>query len=351
VAELTAVESWVRADPIDVGNAALGITTSFTVLARVVDADGAEGFGYAYVFRDGYARALLALLEELGADLIGADASDVSALWDGMESVHLDFLGTSGFGRVAQGVLDMALWDLRCKRRGATLTDVVGATRTTCDVYAGVSGAGGIDELCARAAAAAREGFGAVKIGTRSPDVATERDRVGSVRDAIGPGVGLIVDSFRRLAPAEAMRLAPVLAEFDLMWWEDPVPRDDVATLRALGRDAAVPLALGEDASSADEFRRLLETDAVSCLLVDLQRVGGITGWYRIAELAGAAGQRVAPHMFTHVGRHLVATTPNAVIVEYQPFWDAVFGPVVANGQLLAATEPGIGLGRAVVEP
>jgi L-alanine-DL-glutamate epimerase-like enolase superfamily enzyme len=81
-------------------------------------------------------------------------------------------------------------------------------------------------------------------------------------------------------------------------------------------------------------------------LIVDLQRVGGVTEWMRVATMAQAWNLPVASHLFPDISAHLVAAIPNGSIVEYMPLWDVIYQepPEVKDGHIRISDKPGIGL-------
>ena len=97
------------------------------------------------------------------------------------------------------------------------------------------------------------------------------------------------------------------------------------------------------------DYRELLERrdiDAVDIVIIDLQRVGGVTEWMKVAAIAEAWNLPVASHLFNDFSAHLIAAIPNGLIVEYMPWWDEIYEepPQVVEGSLKISDKPGVGL-------
>jgi L-alanine-DL-glutamate epimerase-like enolase superfamily enzyme len=145
---------------------------------------------------------------------------------------------------------------------------------------------------------------------------------------------------------SEAIAIGRRLEEQDIYWLEDPLASDAPEELAQVAAALAVPLCAGETHNHKFGFRRLFECGAVDIAMIDLQRVGGITEWLRVAALAQAWHLPVVSHLFWHVDVHLLAAVPNALIGEYMPWFDDMFreAPRVVDGRVELPRRPGLGL-------
>ncbi|MGE3928134.1 MAG: mandelate racemase/muconate lactonizing enzyme family protein, partial [Lautropia sp.] len=173
--------------------------------------------------------------------------------------------------------------------------------------------------------------------------------RVGAIRDAIGPDVTLLVVVVQGWSPAQAIRAGRELARFDLTWIEDPVAFDDLAGFAEVAAGLDIPVCGGENDYGLTGFARLLDGGCVDIVMPDLQRVGGVSEWMRVAALADARRLRVTPHVFPEISVHLAAAVPNGFWLEYVPWWDVLFErvPALADGCLSPPDAPGLGLAFA----
>jgi L-alanine-DL-glutamate epimerase-like enolase superfamily enzyme len=181
---------------------------------------------------------------------------------------------------------------------------------------------------------------------------------VRAAREGAGAKVDLAIDCHWRFTPAEAVRVARSLSQFDLLWLEDPCPPEnwrDMAEIRAVG---GCPILTGENLNRRHGFWDLIIQRAVDLVAPDVQKCGGLLETKRIGELAEMQGIRVAPHniaspLGTLAAAHVCATLPNFVALEFHgsdlPFWNELVtradceGPVIQNGRIRLTEAPGLG--------
>ena len=125
----------------------------------------------------------------------------------------------------------------------------------------------------------------------------TAEREVRAARETAGEGFPLMLDTNCPWTAEEARRMAARLAPYDLHWLEEPIfPPDDAVALARLRRETGVPLASGENACTAVQFRDLLAAGAVDYVQPSVTKVGGVTEFVQAAALAAAANVPVMPH-------------------------------------------------------
>jgi L-alanine-DL-glutamate epimerase-like enolase superfamily enzyme len=207
------------------------------------------------------------------------------------------------------------------------------------------------------------QGFRAFKIGwglfgrkSRAIDEAIVR----GAREAIGGESLLMVDAGASDAfwPQNykwALQTAEMLAEYDVTWFEEPLPPDALHDYVALRRSAKVPIAGGEALTRRQSFRPWLEAGALDIVQPDVTKVGGISEERRIAWMAREFGIRFIPHGWnTAVGvaadLHLSSAFPDTDHVEYligSPFIDQLAAggwQLNPQGMLAIPDRPGLGI-------
>ena len=154
-----------------------------------------------------------------------------------------------------------------------------------------------------------------------------------------------MVDLNWSLSPPEAIRLGRMLEPFDLFWIEDPVAADDIDGLAEVSRVLDTRVTFGETLEKAGEFRACLEKQAADCYMADVQKVGGIGAWMRVASLLDAWHRPVASHVEPEVQVHLVAAAPNGLTVEYNPNHEVLYTEklTLRDGCLELPKGPGLG--------
>ena len=324
------------------------------VVVDVRDTAGATGQGFAWTPTIG-ARAVLAMLE----DHVLPFAVGRSAATDGWRAVweHVHEAGGGGVTTIALAGLDLARWDLHCRRKGVALPDALGRQHARQPAYgSGVNLHYSQEDLVAQAQRWVDAGFPAVKVKIGKPDVAEDVDRVGAVREVIGPDRELFVDANQRWNVDQAVTAVNALSQFDLGWLEEPLRADDLAGYVQLRDRVDVPIALGENLHTVHRFHDFIDAGAVDIVQPNVVRVGGITPFLEIVELARAAGLALAPHLLPELSAQLAFALPEPTWVEDvedAQFWDlgalqAPTGVEVRDGW--ASGGPQLGLGFSFKE-
>ncbi|MGK5555341.1 mandelate racemase/muconate lactonizing enzyme family protein [Actinomadura kijaniata] len=282
------------------------------VVTRLTTDDGRTGTGFSWAPNVGGA-AVHALLEtDVREAALGLPAHPAAA-FDEL-SWRLHEAGPGGLTTLALAAVDLALWDLAAT---GGLTAALGRRRAAAPVYgSGVNRHYTLEELVAQARRWADAGLTAMKIKVGLPDLAEDVARVAAVRDAVGPGVRLMLDANQRWDLYRALRAAEALRPHDPAWLEEPLPADDVQGYARLRAVAGVPVALGENTHTVRQFRDLLTAGACDVLQPNVVRVGGITPFLRIAELARAFGVPVHPHLLPDLSGQLACCLPLPATVE-----------------------------------
>ncbi len=326
------------------------------LLVKVRGDDGAEGIGFCYVGSTAGQLGTVAVRELLAPVLVGEDPYRVEGLWDEMyrESV---LHGRAGTVMRALSALDIAIWDRNARAAGLSLSRFMGGhARATVPAYAsgGYYLDGKTPEMLGQEMAGyAAEGFAAVKmkVGRLAPEA--EEARIAAVREALDPGVLLMLDAnnaWRDLPTAlEYMRR---YEPYEPYWIEEPFPVDDIDNHARLAENTPVTVATGEIEAGRWRFLELLEKDAAGILQADAAVCGGITEFRRIAQTAASFGVPLCPHWFHDLHVHLVAALPNCTFVEYFPD-DQVLNfrklldrqLELRGGDLVVPTDPGLGFG------
>lgn len=317
-----------------------------TPIICITDADGAVGIGYSYTIGTG-GRSVIALIEHtLGPMLIGREADACEAIWRDMLFVtHATSVGP--ITAIAMAAIDVALWDLRCRRAKLPLHILAGGAQKSVPLYTTERGWLQLEtaQLVEGALAAQAQGFKGckIKIG-RSPQ--EDFRRLSAVRDVVGEDFEIFTDANQAFSVDEAIRRARLLEPLDIGWIEEPLPADDVGGHVRLSRATPIPVAIGESLYSPAHFRDYLERGAASIIQVDAGRIGGITPWLKVAHMAECFNTPIAPHFLMELHVSLCAAVPNARWVEYIPQLDIITngGMRIERGHAIPSDLPGIGI-------
>lgn len=326
------------------------VTSITVVTVDVYDSAGDVGHGFSWTPTIGGTAVHAMLDNDIVPWAVGREAEPTwwRAAWE-----HLHEAGGGGVTTIALAGLDLALWDLRCRRQSTGIDELLGRRHDSQPAYgSGINLHYSCDELVDQAARLTAAGCRAVKVKVGKPDLAEDAERVAAVRAAIGPTTGLMIDANQRWDLATATRAAERLAAFDLTWLEEPLRADDTAGYVELRRRVSVPLALGENVHHRYRFADLIDAGACDVVQPNVVRVGGITPFLEIVELARAAGVAVAPHLLAELSGRLAVTLPETTWVE--DVEDATFealgvlahpsGVTIRDGRAVVAPTVGIGL-------
>ena len=324
-------------------------------LVRIDTDDGITGVGecLARFAPDAYA----ALINNTFRDkLVGRDPWELETIWHTLKKT---LNGRSG-GVLVEAIagVDIALWDILGKAQGLSVKRLLGG-RTASRVPAYASSIMVSDDTEKEAARLLGLGFRILKMKIGN-GIRTDVERVKRLRSLVGPDVAIVTDVNYIYTEDEAERLAYRLADYDVVWIEEPVHPDDRAGYQRLAAKSPVPLAGGESEFTAACFTDLLASGAVKFAQPDVTRAGGISECRKIALLADSFHVRYAPHVgFSGIvcvaaSLQLAAAMPNTYAFESMinpnPFReDLALEPYglaeqLDKGDALVPDKPGLGI-------
>lgn len=336
---------WPRAKPIT--NGMHTYTHSGLALVKIETDEQITGIGLG-----GGGRIGRATIEHLTPHLIGEDPLDVERLWHKMWVPKL--IGRRGMTTRAISAIDIGLWDLRAKVAGLPLYKLLGGYRDRVPTY--VAGGyyeegKGLKELAQEMVSNVEMGARAVKMKVGAVPIREDVERVKAVRDAVGPDVKVLVDANCAYRAYEAVQLARRIEEYDVFWFEEPVPPDDYAGHRTIAAATTIPIATGENEYTRYGFRDLIAQNAVAILNADAKILGGVTEFMKVVALAQAHDLDMAPHGSQDIHVHLVAAIANGLILEFyrdtvDPMWGKMYRETLRlndDGTVSPPAVPGIG--------
>jgi L-alanine-DL-glutamate epimerase-like enolase superfamily enzyme len=327
-------------------------------IVEVITDEGLTGVGSAMTSKS----LIMAGVSLLRPHLIGERADEPARVSEKLRQSTF-WQGRGGAVEHAISGIDIALWDLMGQICNQPVSRLLGGNyRTRVKPYGSIL----FDEpgpLRETLLATVARGFKAIKLGWRPfgrRDRCTDELLVRTARDTVGPGVELMVDAggseqFWPHGYKWALQTAKMLAEYDVVWFEEPLPPDDLEGYIELRRYSPVAIATGEVLTRRQSFRPFLEHQAVDIIQPDCTKCGGLTEAWRIAWMAYEHNIQWVPHGWnTAIGLaadlHLSAAMPVARYVEYltpSPYLDELvtvpFRPD-AEGLLTVPDGPGLGI-------
>lgn len=330
------------------GSDAMNPDPDYSAAYVVIGTDAGDGHeGHAFAFTIGRGNDVqVAAIEVLRGHLLGLQLEplldDMGAAWRLLaHDSQLRWLGPEkGVMHMAIGAVINALWDLKAKRAGLPLWQLLGRmspeqladlvdyrylsdalTRdeavsilraaepgragrertlleqgypayTTSPGWLGYS-----DEKLARLCREAiADGYPQIKLKVGA-DLDDDVRRMRIAREICGDGFPIAIDANQRWDVDEAIRWVRALQPFDVAWVEEPTSPDDVLGHAAIARGIApIPVATGEHVHNRVMFKQFLQAEALSVLQIDAARVGGVNENVAILLLAAKFGVRVCPH-------------------------------------------------------
>jgi galactonate dehydratase len=304
--------------------------------------------------------------------VVGEDPANINRIWHKLFR-KATYLGPRGLPTAVISGIDIALWDIRGKVVGCPVYQLLGGkVRDSVPLYANgwFDNCSTPDDYAARARRTVAAGHTALKCdpflemlpyhtGYLSGQISPAGEYLGvdiiaALREAVGPAVEILVDAHGHYNVPTAVRIARRLEPFKIAWFEEPVPPESTAALRAVREQVSVPICVGERLYTRFDFAPILENRLADFLMPDVVWTGGISELLRIATLAEVHHVPISPHnamgpLQVIAGAHAMLTVPNFYRLEHSlaslPIYHDCLGqPLDIRGdQLHLSDRPGLG--------
>jgi 2-dehydro-3-deoxyphosphogalactonate aldolase len=336
---------------------------------------GVEGFGEVYAVPF-HPHIVARMIEDVCERCVmGSDPFKIERLWRIVYSSGYTQHPDLSLVGVLSGI-EMACWDIIGKELDRPVYELLGGQvheklrsytylypreSDTTDVYSDPNLA------AERAAEYVKQGFSAVKFDPVGPYSAFDPRQlslqvlehaekfVKTVREAVGSQCDLLFGTHGQMTTSSAIRLARRLEKFDPLWFEEPVPPENVGEMARVARSTSIPIATGERLATKYEFAELLGRQAASILQMALGRVGGILEAKKIAGMAEAHYAQIAPHLYCGpiegaANIQISTCSPNFLILEGIQTWGGFHAEILKTpirweqGDVIPPTAPGLGV-------
>jgi mannonate dehydratase len=355
------------------------------VTLKITTDEGVYGIGDGTL--NGRELAVAAYLEEhVIPCLIGRDVDRIEDTWQYLYRGAYWRRGPVTMSAIA--AVDVALWDIKAKRAGMPLYQLLGGRcREGVTVYAHANGRE-ISDLLESVAMKLELGYKAIRVQAAVPGVADAygvphgdkpyepadgdlpREEtwntakylrfvpklMDAVRSKFGFDVELLHDGHHRLTAIESAALGKSVEEFQLFWLEDLTPAENQEAYRLIRQHTTVPLAVGEVFNSIFDCQRLISEQLIDYIRATVVHAGGISHLRRIASFADLYGVKTGCHGATDLSPvgmgaalHFDVSVSNFGIQEYMPHTletDEVFphAYTFADGMMQPGDKPGLGV-------
>jgi galactonate dehydratase len=336
--------------------------TNWVFVKVLTDVDGLHGVGEATLEHKEHTVAQAC--KELERTLIGKDPHRIEEIW---HSAYRDAYWRGGPVLMsALSAIEMALWDIKGKDLGVPVYQLLGGkVRESIPCYANgwFAPAKTPAEFAEKAKQAVAQGFKALKWDPfGSSYLQIERKQlneaiacVGAVYDAVKDSADIIIEGHGRFDIPTAVRVGQALGDFDILWFEEPIPPQNLEGLAEVKRRVNVPISAGERLYNRWEFRSLFELKAADFIQPDVSHAGGIMELKKIAAMAEAYHIPICPHnpsgpIANAATLQLAACVPNFYLLETMssdvPWRRSISTEEVKfeNGEMLISDKPGLGI-------
>ncbi|MEX1020303.1 MAG: mandelate racemase/muconate lactonizing enzyme family protein [Litorilinea sp.] len=340
--KITNVRSWLVKIPWDDnpgGETARAPGLRGLVFVQVDTDAGITGWGEITTYPGAVGnRAMAAFVDQIGPLIVGDDPANIEAIWHKIFR-NLTYVGSRGATSAAISAIDIALWDIRGKVLGQPIYQLLGGPvrdriALYCHPFKGVSP----DSIRVAAREIVDAGFMAFKMdpmisnlhvrnegfldGEISPYAEEQALAIlAAARDEVGPQVEILIDAHGLYNVPTAVRLANKMAEYNIHWFEEPVPPESWKALKQVKEQVRTRICTGERLYTRWEFIPIFENGLADFVMPDVTWTGGISELKKISTLAEAYYIPISPHdasgpVNVMAGAQVMMTVPNFYKVE-----------------------------------
>lgn len=342
--------------------------TNWVFVKVLTNIDGLYGVGEATLeYKE---HTVAQACKELERTLVGKDPHRIEEIW---HSVYRDAYWRGGAVLMsALSAVEMALWDIKGKDLGVPIYQLLGGkVRESVPCYANgwFAPAKTPSEFADKAKEAVSQGFKALKwdpFGSSYLQIERKQlneaiECVGAVYDAVKDNADIIIEGHGRFDIPTAVRVGHALGDFDILWFEEPIPPQNLEGLAEVKRRVNVPISAGERLYNRWEFRSLFELKAADFIQPDVSHAGGIMELKKIAAMAEAYHIPICPHnpsgpIANAATLQLAACVPNFYLLETMssdvPWRKDISTEDVKfeNGAMFISDKPGLGIDLNIEE-
>jgi len=374
--KITSARAWVVKTPWDNNPGADEVRegTNRTFVFIQVDTDeGITGWGEITTYPGPVANgAIAAFVNQIGKWLVGENPEDIERIWAKIFR-GMTYVGTRGATSAAISGIDIALWDIRGKVLNQPVYKLLGgAVRDKIALYCHPPEPKSPDHITASVKEIVASGHRAFKmdpmmhnlhVGNANfidGEISAEAenaamDIVAAAREAAGPDVEILIDAHGMYNVPTAIRLANQMAEWDIFWFEEPVPAESWKALKQVKEQITPLISVGERLHTRWEFVPIFENGLADYVMPDVTWTGGITELKKIATMAEAYYVPISPHdasgpINVMSGAQVMMTVPNFYKLETSRYdlsgYDVMIDhPLdIREGDLYVCERPGIGV-------
>lgn len=346
----------------------------YWIIPKLTTDTGVVGYGECYAASVGPQAMRAVITDVFERHMLGANPEDIELMFRRAYSAGFtqrpDLTVIGAFAG-----LEIACWDILGKDRDRPVYALLGGKmndRVRAYTYLYPQNGHTLpgfwvdpDQAAESALAMVEQGYTAVKFDPAGPytirgghmpamsDISRSVQFCKRIREAVGDRADLLFGTHGQFSTGGAIRMGQAIEPYSPLWYEEPIPPDNVAEMAKVAAAVRIPVAAGERLSTKAEFAAVLQAGAATILQPALGRAGGIWEGKKIAAIAEVYNAQVAPHLYAGpvewaANIHLAASIPNLLMAETieTPFHAGLIKNSirVEGGYVTPPTAPGLGI-------
>ena len=334
------------------------------IFLKLTTDDGIEGVGEC-TYHGRLTPVYVDLIKDLGERFVmGFDPFRIEKLWsniyEGQAVRHPGPIITP-----VMSAFEMACWDIVGKALNQPIYNLLGGIfNEKLRAYSYLSGwrmGDSPEKIADLALEYVEKGFTAIKLDPvarpshRLEALNYATNVIKAIREAVGDKCDILIGTHGQFTTHSAIRFAHRVEDYDPLWFEEPVPPENITEMARVAQSTSIPIATGERLLTKYEFADLLEQRAASILQMDLTITGGILEAKKIAGMAEGYYAQIAPHMWGGpiggaASVQLDVCSPNFLIQEGIETWEGFHADILKEpikwekGYIIPPTTPGLGV-------
>lgn len=329
-----------------ISNRAITLEHWPVILIDLYTNEGVVGRSYLQPYLPRTMPWIIAILEDLAAYLNGCPLVPCDMFREARRS--LLSVGHQGLSLIAVSGLDMAVWDALGHAANLPLCSLLGGSPAPVKAYSsnglwfGDPQSKGDEAL----ELLAEGDFSAVKLRVGRERAREDVTAIDVVQQAVGADVEVMVDYSQAMNTSDALRRCHQIDDMGLEWIEEPIFTDQLTGYAKLAAELKTPIQMGENFYGVMDLKHALAAKACDVVMVDLMRIGGVTGWLRSAAVAAAAEVPLSNHLYPEMSAHLLRVSDSAHWLEWLDWAIPVLAEpfVLDSGNLIIPDKPGTGI-------
>ncbi|MCC5930153.1 MAG: galactonate dehydratase [Cyclobacteriaceae bacterium] len=303
-------------------------------------------------------------VKELERSLVGKDPRNIEAFWH--DTYRNAYWRGGPVLMSALAAVDMALWDIKGKDLGVPVYQLLGGLvrdRVPCYANGWFAPAKKPEEFAEKAIEAVKKGFKGLKwdpFGSSYMNITRQElkqalDCVVAVVEAVGDRAEILIEGHGRFNIPTAIQIGHALEDFNILWFEEPIPPDNKEGLAYVRRKVKIPIAAGERLYSRWDYRDFFKLECADYIQPDVSHAGGLSEIRKIAAMAECYHIPICAHnpsgpIANAATLHLSACTPNFYLLETMssdvPYRNTISTEKVKleNGMMHINNAPGLGI-------